>query len=131
MNFNNFAKLDGNGRIVRPPHNDGSRINVHHNLEWLAAHGFEEQAQEWFEEHTPPSAPAPRTVFTKLAIRRAMRKLGIEGKLDALLAASHTFASDWSDAQDIDLADPVLIEALAAGSITDAEIAAIREAAGK
>ena len=129
MDFSKFAKLDESGNIVRPPHNDGNKINVHHNLDWLAEHDFEEHSQEWFDEHTPP--PPPQTVFTKLTIRRAMRQLGIEAKLDALLAVSPTFAADWSDAQDIDLADPVLIVALAAGSITPEEIEQIREAAGK
>lgn len=132
MDFTKFAKLDENGGIVRPPHNDGNKINVHHNLEWLAAHGFEEHDQAWFDEHTPqPPEQPPQTVFTKLAIRRAMRTLGIESKLDALLAASRTFAADWTDAQEIDLADPVLIEALGAGSITAEEIEAIKEAAAK
>ena len=131
MNFEMFAKLDKNGRIVYPPRNDGGKMNVHHNIEWLVEHGFEEHDQAWFDEHTPsPPEPPPQTVFTKLAIRRAMRSLGIEAKLDALLAASHTFAADWQDAQEIDLADPVLIEALAAGSITPEEIEAIREAVG-
>ena len=77
-----------------------------------------------------PTPPPPQTIFTKLAIRRAMRSLGIEAKLDALLAASRTFAADWNDAQEIDLADPVLVEALAAGSITPEEVEAIRAAAG-
>jgi len=124
MNFDMFAKLDEAGNIVRPPHNDGNRMNVHRDPEWLAEHGFEERSPEWFKEHTPP--PPPRTVFTKLEIRRAMRYLGIEAKLDALLEASPTFAADWRDAQEIDLADPVLLEALAAGEISETEIGAIK-----
>ena len=54
MDFTKFAKLDENGRIVHPPRNDGGKINVHHNLDWLAEHGFEEHTDEWFAEHTPP-----------------------------------------------------------------------------
>lgn len=132
MNYDMFAKLDESGMIVRPPHNDGNKINVHHSLKWLAEHGFEEHDQAWFDEHTPPpQEPPPQTTFTKLAIRRAMRSLGIEEKLNALLSASPTFSADWQDAQEIDFADPVLIEALAAGSITAEEIEAIKEAAGK
>lgn len=123
MNFEMFAKLDENGRIVRPPHNDKNRINVHHSLEWLSAHGFEEHSQEWFDEHTPPPQ---QTVFTRLQIRRAMRDLGIEEKLDTLLDSSDTFKKDWNDAQDINLADPVYLQALASGSITEQEIEDIK-----
>ena len=86
-----------------------------------------EEVEAWRAAHPEPEPPLP-TVFTKLQIRRAMRGLGIEDKLDALLAGSAMFRSDWQDAQEIDLADPVLVEALAAGSITDADIAAIRAA---
>lgn len=131
MNFEMFAKLDEAGNIVFPPHNDGNKINVHHSPEWLSAHGFEGHTQAWFDEHTPPPPEPPQqTVFSKLQIRRAMRALGIEAKLDALLAASHTFAADWADAQDIDLADLVLVEALAAGSITAEEIEEIKREIG-
>ena len=70
--------------------------------------------------------PIHKTIFTKLQIRRAMRALEIEDKLNALLEASATFAADWADANEINLADPVLIEALSAGSITKEEIDAIR-----
>lgn len=89
---------------------------------------------EWREEHgytlteRPPMPLIPQTIYTKLQIRRAMRSLGIEERLDALLASSATFAADWADAQEIDLADPVLMDALAAGGITDAEIEQIRGA---
>ncbi len=74
--------------------------------------------------------PPERTVFPKLAIRRAMRQLKIEEKLDALLEASAEFRADWTDAQEIDLADPVLVEALAAGSITASEIDAVKRTIG-
>ena len=55
-----------------------------------------------------------------------MRTLGIEAKLDALLNASDTFRADWTDAQEIDLADPVLLQALASGGLTDSEISQIK-----
>lgn len=53
-------------------------------------------------------------VFTKLAIRRACRALGLEEKLDTLLASNETFKADWMDAQEIDLADPYTVQALQA-----------------
>ena len=67
-----------------------------------------------------------KTVFSKLAIRRACRTLGLEGKLNALLASSDEFMSDWTDAQDIDLSDPVLLQALQAGTFTEEEINSIK-----
>ena len=89
----------------------------------------EEEIEEWEREHPQPPPPE-QTVFSKLAIRRAMRALGIETKLDAILAGSATFRADWTDAQEIDLADPVLAEALAAGGLTAEEIASIKRIAG-
>lgn len=72
------------------------------------------------------TAIAANTVFSKLAIRRACRALGLEGKLNALLEASEIFRNDWTDAQDIDLSDPVLLQALQAGTFTEEEINSIK-----
>ena len=100
----------------------GWSLNPAADAAWREANGY-------IYDHDPRPAPepVPQTVFTKLKIRRAMRSLGIEAKLDALLAASANFAADWADAQEIDLADPVLVQALTEGSITAEEIAAIRQ----
>ena len=68
-------------------------------------------------EAAAKTAALAQTVFTKLQIRRAMRSLGIESQLDSLLASSTEFASDWSDAQDIDTADTLTALALASASI--------------
>ena len=83
---------------------------------------------EWalLEKPVIPEPVIPKTVFTKLAIRRACRTLGLEGKLNALLEASEVFRNDWTDAQDIDLADPVLLQALQAGTFTEDEINSIK-----
>jgi len=118
-----YAKIE-DGKIVLPPHNDGDRYNVHLDPAWLAEHGFRDMTEEELAPYRPK--PPEQTVFSKLAVRRAMRSLGIEAKLDALLNASDTFRADWTDAQEIDLADPVLASALAIGGITDEEIAQIR-----
>ena len=59
MDFTKFAKLDENGNIVYPPHNDGNHMNVHVDPQWLEEHGFEEHTQEWFDEHTPPMPEPP------------------------------------------------------------------------
>ena len=118
-----YAKIE-DGKIVLPPHHDGDHYNVHLDPAWLAEHGFRDMSEEELAPYRP-KAPE-QTVFSKLAIRRAMRSLGIEGKLNALLDASDTFRADWADAQEIDLADPVLTAALSTGGIPAEEIERIK-----
>ena len=74
-----------------------------------------------------PAKQKERTVFAKLEIRRAMRSLGIEEKLDALLSQNETFRKDWQDAREIDLNDEITKKALESGGITENEILKIRE----
>ncbi len=74
------------------------------------------------EQPEQPAGPEVK-VFTKLAIRRACRKLGLEEKLDNLLNSNATFKSDWTDAQEIDLNDPYTAEAMKA--FTEEEYQAI------
>ena len=74
-----------------------------------------------------PATQKERTVFAKLEIRRAMRSLGIEQKLDALLSQNETFRKDWQDAREIDLNDAITKKALESGGITENEIFKIRE----
>lgn len=118
-----YAKIE-EGKIVLPPHNDGDHYNVHLDPAWLAEHGFTDMSEEELAPYR--QQPEPQTVFSKLAVRRAMRRIGIEAKLDALLNASDTFRADWSDAQEIDLADPVLLQALSQGGISAEEISQIK-----
>ena len=118
-----YAKIE-EGKIILPPHNDGDRYNVHLDPAWLAEHGFLDMSEEELAPYRPKHSE--QTVFSKLAVRRAMRTLGIEAKLDALLSASDTFRADWTDAQEIDLADPVLTVALSTGGISAEEISQIK-----
>ena len=118
-----YAKIE-DGKAVFPPHNDGNHYNVHLDPVWLTEHGFTDMTEEELAPYMPK--PPEQTVFSKLAIRRAMRTLGIEAKLDALLKASDTFRADWTDAQEIDFADPVLLQALASGGLTEPEIEQIK-----
>lgn len=74
-----------------------------------------------------PATQKERTVFAKLEIRRAMRSLGMEEKLDALLSQNETFRKDWQDAREIDLNDEITKIALESGGITENEIFKIRE----
>lgn len=128
------------GKLVPPPivykTPDGSTIfNMASSPELCDQYGWrewtDEEVEEWKRQHPEPEPPPPpeQTVFSKLAIRRAMRTLEIETKLDAILAGSDTFRADWTDAQEIDLADPVLADALAAGGLTAEEIADIKRIA--
>lgn len=66
-------------------------------------------------------------IYTKLFIRRACRALGLQDKLNALLASNEYFSADWADAQQINLNDPMFLEALKQGTFTDQEIEAIKK----
>ena len=91
--------------------------------------GFEEV------EETLPAAPIeeviPRTIFTKLEIRRALRRLGLEDRLDEILNADSTLKKDWEDAQEIDINDEMIQEAILNGVISrelfDEVVEALRE----
>ena len=124
-------------KLIPPPVNfrteDGATIfNFDLDRELMMQYGWRDWTSDeiaaWKEAHPAPEPPR-QTVFSKLAIRRAMRSLGIEAKLDALLSSSDTFRADWTDTQEIDLSDPVLMEALASGGgITADDIEAVRNA---
>ena len=68
---------------VRIEHN-GKQVwlmNPAADAEWRKANGYVYDTKPI----PPPPPPEPRTIYTKLQIRRAMRSLGIEEKLNALL----------------------------------------------
>lgn len=71
--------------------------------------------------------------MSKLALRRALRARGLEGALDALLAADAQAARDWADAQTLRLDDPLMQAALPAfkaqAGMTDEDVAALVAAA--
>lgn len=69
----------------------------------------------------------PYGKYTKLQIRRACRALGIESKLNDLLSSDAIFAADWSDAQEIDLQDEILKQALMQGNFTQTDIQQIKD----
>ena len=69
----------------------------------------------------------PYGKYTKLQIRRACRALGIESKLNDLLSSNAIFAADWSDAQEIDLQDEILKQALMQGNFTQTDIQQIKD----
>lgn len=113
------------GILIDPPHNDGNKINVDKDADWLAENGYTDMTDEQIAQYAT-SAASTQTVFTKLQIRRAMRAIGMEETLNAILASDATFAADWADAQEIDLADSVFSAAIAAAGITEEQIAAVK-----
>lgn len=122
-----YAKFE-NGVVIYPPHNCGNCVNVHLDPSYCDAHGFtlktDEEIAAYEAEHPVSVA---QSKFKKLDIRRAMRELGIENLLDGTLAIEAKYAKDWADAtEEIDLNDPMVVEALAADGITEEHIAAIK-----
>ena len=109
-----------NGKTFVPPMRTADTAIYNPTVDQMLAAGY-----AWVEP-APAPKPAPRAVYTKLEIRNAMRELGIEAKLDALIRASPKFETEWREAQEIDLAYPTLRQALATGGVTREEVAAIR-----
>ena len=60
-----------------------------------------------------PTPPAPFDV-SKLSLRRALRAIGLEGALNAFLAANPTAKADWDDATILRTDDPLLVAAMPA-----------------
>lgn len=75
------------------------------------------------ELEIPP--PPRQSVFTRYQIRTACRALGLESKLDALIASSADFALFWNEVLDVDLNNEMTQAALAAGTFTGDEIEAV------
>ena len=65
----------------------------------------------------PIPEPVKNTIFTKLKIRRAMRKLECEIVLDSILRSVPEFQKEWNDAIEIDVADPMIQQAVDHGLI--------------
>ena len=71
--------------------------------------------------------PTIKTTFTKLEIRRAMRQLGIEDILDQILSENPQLRNDWNDAQEINLDDPLIQEAINNGLISQETLNSIKD----
>ena len=135
-----YLKIDSN-KIVEAPYiieRDGKVIygyNKENNETMLFQDGYEKFPKPIYSytikngiivEREPDPIPE-QTIFTKLQIRRAMRQLGIEDQLNAILSGNIQFQSDWNDAQDIDLNDSMIQDAIREGYITQEMIEAIKE----
>ena len=77
------------------------------------------------EETSAEEAPLP-TKFTKLQIRRCLRKHGHEEALDRVLSSDFSFKKDWDDCLNIDLNDEMVKEAVEKGLISQELISLIQ-----
>ena len=78
-------------------------------------------------EPLPDPPPRPVSKVSKLKLRRALREIGMEDKLDAFLTGKAL--ADWNDAQFLLVTDPLMSEAVpefaAAAGITPEQITAL------
>ena len=124
-----YLKFDNNGFCMgeapKQMVKDGKLIlgyNKPSNEEMLLADGYirYDGNKNWFWLHLENGEIVDREkeethaikVFTKLQIRRALRKLGAEAKLDDILTGNVEFGKDWADAQEINLEDEAVVSAL-------------------
>jgi hypothetical protein len=140
-----YVKFDNEGKAYQAPANKstpngtiwgyGTEQNEAQLLEdgWLVYTGvlplsMLEYAGGQIIEHEPaPEEPdEPPTRFTKLEIRRCLRKHGLEETLDQLLAGNETFRKDWTDALNISVEDEMVQNALASGIITESLVEMIQ-----
>lgn len=77
------------------------------------------------EETSAEEAPLP-TKFTKLQIRRCLRKHGYEDELDRILSSNAELKKDWDDCLDIDLNDEMVKEAVEKGLLSQELISLIQ-----
>ena len=77
------------------------------------------------EETSAEEAPLP-TKFTKLQIRRCLRKHGYEDELDRILSSNVELKKDWDDCLDIDLNDEMVKEAVKKGLLSQELISLIQ-----
>ena len=77
------------------------------------------------EDTSAEEAPLP-TKFTKLQIRRCLRKHGYEDELDRILSSNAELKKDWDDCLDIDLNDEMLKEAVKKGLLSQELISLIQ-----
>lgn len=135
-----FLKIENNAIVEAPKtiERNGYTIygyNSEDNAEMLLKDGYAEfpycaSAYEIKDgkivERQPQPAPQ-KTVFSKLQIRRACRALGIEDKLNRLIEYNENFYRDWHDAEEIDLTDSMIQQAIEAQILTQEQINQIKD----
>ena len=126
--------MERGGKVVRG-YNRPSNHDMLTEDGWLRYDGTAELSRLRLEggeiREAPAPEPKPKTVFTKLQIRRCMRRHGLEDQLNAIVSADARFKADWDDAQVISLNDEMFMGAIASGLISQEMVALIQsECAG-
>lgn len=126
--------MERGGKVVRG-YNRPSNHDMLMEDGWLRYDGAAELSRLRLEggeiREAPAPEPEPKTVFTKLQIRRCMRRHGLEDQLNAIVSADARFKADWDDAQVISLNDEMFVNAIASGLISQEMVALIQsECAG-
>lgn len=140
-----YAKIE-NGKPIFPPINDGNKINVDKDLNWLNENGFIdydiEELNEIIKQNERNEAISQLTlngVFTKLQIRRALRNMQLpnekkeifttcntyEDVLDTIIDNNESFKKEWNDAQDISINDAFMVSGFNSASILESEISSM------
>lgn len=120
-----------NGKLVQPPHNDGNKINVHLDLEWLAAHGYTDMTNaeinaakaEWAAAHPDRHdwQDKVRFIAAVKSLVSAEKLAEILGNVDAMKEAVSGLALLATDAAPggvIDLADKRVAQFLSLSGLT-------------
>lgn len=91
-------------------------------------HAYDYEIKDGKIVEKQPQPIPEKTTFTKLQIRRACRALELEQKLDELINYNAQFYRDWADAQQIDMNDELIQQAVQTGIFTAEEIQSIKDA---
>ena len=121
--------MERGGKVVRG-YNRPSNHDMLMEDGWLRYDGAAELSRLRLEggeiREAPAPEPEPKTVFTKLQIRRCMRRHGLEDQLNAIVSADARFKADWDDAQVISLNDEMFVNAIASGLISQEMVTLIQ-----
>ena len=106
----NFEKLGVLERVDAIP--EANKIITQSHGELINGEWIEIIDEQFTEQEISDNAKLARHVFTRLQIRDAFIKLGMEETLNTLLEGSDMFSRYWLEAQEIDLNHPVTVQAM-------------------
>lgn len=120
----NFERLGILVRVDAIP-DQGKTITESHG-EFVNGQWVEVIDEQLTPQEIETAEKTAKTTFSKLAIRRAMRALGMEDALNNAIQQNTVFAADWQDAVEINLTDEIVSSAILAAGFTSADINAIK-----
>jgi hypothetical protein len=106
--FAHHNQADGSFRVWQVRHGRYVGADYAEYQAFLASGGTPDEVPYVAPE--PGHLPVMR--ISKLKLRRNLRALGLEGALDAYLAAHPTALADWNDATELREDDPLLASAI-------------------